>query len=352
LDREIRHILGWGRSALPDGRQLVTHGWTGENASRPSWIAYLAAVAFVSVAALTLWLLQPVLGNSVPLTVFLAAVVASAWIGGAGPGLFATLASLIVAHALSLKPRATLAVTPAGYSVRMALFALAGGAISIVNEQRRRAGSAAAKQSEQLFGPVAEHVRQVLIHVDGLSRGIDVPDTLLGRLHDLSEPCLAPDELRALLIGPLRRRASRAPPLFVDDADRASGQREESHAHGVAGGRDGQGGARPEGQSVRDDQRGEGGEQAGTRAADPGAGHHRDQEDGQGDAVAQNGLQQPEAQGGQGDKAHRPRIGGPGRPGRILAGPPARCELALPPVYQSRPPPTPGYGGFPGPRGS
>src|SRR5207247_5878503 len=127
---------GGGRSALADGRQreLAT-----------SWIAYPAAVAFVALVTLGLWLLQPILGNSVPLTVFLVAIMASAWIGGAGPGLLATLVSLIVAHALSLKPRATVPVTPAGYAVRMALFALTGCAISILNERLRRAGRAAAQ---------------------------------------------------------------------------------------------------------------------------------------------------------------------------------------------------------------
>jgi hypothetical protein len=43
-------------------------------------MAYPAAVAFVALAALGLWLLQPILGNSVPLTVFLVA-----WVRGCSP---------------------------------------------------------------------------------------------------------------------------------------------------------------------------------------------------------------------------------------------------------------------------
>ncbi|HYU44083.1 MAG TPA: ATP-binding protein [Vicinamibacteria bacterium] len=149
-------------------------------------------MAFVALAALGLWLLQPILGNSVPLTVFLAAVMASAWIGGAGPGLLATLVSLIVAHALSLKPRATLPVTPAGYTVRMALFALAGCAISIVNEQRLRAGSAAAKKSEQQraelvrsqarFRQIVETAQEGIWHIDAVGETVYVNQHLADML--------------------------------------------------------------------------------------------------------------------------------------------------------------------------
>src|SRR5260221_1696383 len=109
---------------MADGRQR-------ERAT--SWTGYPAAVGFVALAALALWLSQPILGNSVPLTVFLVAVMASAWIGGAGPGLLATLVSLIVAHALFLAPRGPLPVTPVGQAVRIALFAPAGCAVSVLH---------------------------------------------------------------------------------------------------------------------------------------------------------------------------------------------------------------------------
>src|SRR4029077_10626180 len=96
-------------------------------------------LAIVALAAGAIWLLEPVLGNSVPLTVFLLAVTASAWIGGGGPGVFATLVSLVAAYLLSVNPNTPVPITPAGYSLRLVLFGTAGMAISLINETRRRA---------------------------------------------------------------------------------------------------------------------------------------------------------------------------------------------------------------------
>src|SRR5260221_12024883 len=121
---------------MADGRQR-------ERAT--SWTGYPAAVGFVALAALALWLSQPILGNSVPLTVFLVAVMASAWIGGAGPGLLATLVSLICAHALFLAHRAPLPLTPLRYPRRKDLFPPAGHEISLLNDEPPLAGKRAAK---------------------------------------------------------------------------------------------------------------------------------------------------------------------------------------------------------------
>jgi K+-sensing histidine kinase KdpD len=107
------------------------------------WITYPAALATVGGAALVLRLLAPLVGSTVPVSLFVLAVTLSAWLGGAGPGLLATVASLIVAHLFSLKPDAVLPITRASYAVRFALFALAGTAISVISEKKRRAAARA-----------------------------------------------------------------------------------------------------------------------------------------------------------------------------------------------------------------
>ena len=96
---------GEGRSALADerDRDLATGPRLGEmrpslpgSPTPPRWPSSPAAVA--------IWLLEPVLGTNVPLTFFVLAVAASAWIGGVGPGLFATVISLVAAYLLTVNP--------------------------------------------------------------------------------------------------------------------------------------------------------------------------------------------------------------------------------------------------------
>ena len=128
---------------------------------------------------MVVWLLQPILGTDVPLTLFVLAVAASAWIGGVGPGLFATLASVVAAHFLSVKPHALVPITAAGYSLRLLLFAITGIAISVISETRRRAAAratdAAAQaeergaelvQSQARFRRIVETAQEGIWHVD------------------------------------------------------------------------------------------------------------------------------------------------------------------------------------------
>ena len=130
-------------------------------------------------AVLAIWLLQPILGTDVPLTLFVLAVAASAWIGGVGPGLFATLASVVAAHVLSVKPHAVVPITAAGYSLRILLFAITGIAISVISETRRRAAARASDaaaqaerkgaelvQSQARFRRIVETAQEGIWHVD------------------------------------------------------------------------------------------------------------------------------------------------------------------------------------------
>jgi PAS domain S-box-containing protein len=149
------------------------------------WVTYPAAVASVGAAILVLRALQPLLGGSVPVTIFVLAVAASAWMGGMGPGLLATVASLVAVHLLSLKPDSVFAVTPSSYIVRLTLFALAGGAISMISETRRRATAraedAAAQaeqraeelsQSQARFRRIVETAQEGIWHIDGEGRTV------------------------------------------------------------------------------------------------------------------------------------------------------------------------------------
>jgi PAS domain S-box-containing protein len=144
---------------------------------------------------LVVWLLQPILGTDVPLTLFVLAVAASAWIGGGGPGLFATLVSVVAAHFLSVKPHAIVPVTAAGYSLRLLLFAITGIAISVINETRRRAAAraitAAAQaetrgaelvQSQAQFRRIVETAQEGIWHIDAEGKTVYANQHLLDML--------------------------------------------------------------------------------------------------------------------------------------------------------------------------
>jgi PAS domain S-box-containing protein len=133
------------------------------------------------------------------------AITASAWIGGVGPGLLATLASIGVAHYFAIQPHDTLPVTPAGYAIRLALLGLAGIAISVISEKRRRAVAhavdAAARaerrgaelaQSQARFRQIVETAQEGIWHIDAEGRTVYAnqhlaamlgyrPEELLGR---------------------------------------------------------------------------------------------------------------------------------------------------------------------------
>ena len=143
------------------------------------WVGYPAALLFVAAATLARWLLLPLIGSGAPQTLFILAVAASAWVGGLGPGLLATLASLVVTNALAVQPNDSVAVTPAGYSVRLGLFALAGIALSILSELRRSAirraeeavdeaesRGAELRQSQAQFRRIVETSQEGIWHID------------------------------------------------------------------------------------------------------------------------------------------------------------------------------------------
>jgi PAS domain S-box-containing protein len=152
---------------------------------------------------LMVWLLQPILGSDVPLTLFVLAVAASAWAGGFGPGLFATLVSVASAHFLAVRPHGLAPVTPAGYSLRLLLFAITGIAICLITETRRRAAmraSEAAAQAEERREELAKSQAQFRRIVETAQEGIWHIDaegkTVYANQHLSDMLGYGPDELR------------------------------------------------------------------------------------------------------------------------------------------------------------
>ena len=91
-------------------------------------------------------MLIPVFGsgpNSTPFLVFFAAIMASAWFGGLGPGLLATGLSAILSWYFFLHPQFSLALGSPGQALRLVVFAAEGALISalagVMHRSRERA---------------------------------------------------------------------------------------------------------------------------------------------------------------------------------------------------------------------
>jgi len=92
-----------------------------------SWVMrYLPALLFVSTATGLKLIVFTDLERSIPFTFFYAAIAASAWLGGFGAGLLATLLASLAARYFFLLPRYSLTVFSSINAVRVGLFILEG----------------------------------------------------------------------------------------------------------------------------------------------------------------------------------------------------------------------------------
>ena len=107
----------------------------------PDWPAplrYAVAVAAVLVAAAVRGALSPIWNDRVPFLTFMPAVVLSAWAGGLGPGIVATVLGAALASYLWLPPYYSLGVSSAADGVALVFFATIGVLISVLSETMHR----------------------------------------------------------------------------------------------------------------------------------------------------------------------------------------------------------------------
>ncbi|MDZ8088476.1 MAG: PAS domain S-box protein [Nostoc sp. DedQUE12b] len=134
-------------------------------------------VAFLSVA-LALWatlLLNPYL-TSTPAALFFGAVMVSAWYGGLGPGLLATVLSTFAVNYFFFKPLHPQNITNPNIVVPLIVFMLTAGLISWLNESRRTAQRQAEAnlkslhESEARFGRLTESniIGVIVANLNGL----------------------------------------------------------------------------------------------------------------------------------------------------------------------------------------
>jgi PAS domain S-box-containing protein len=118
-----------------------------------SWLMrYLPALLFVSTATGLKLIVFTDLERSIPFTFFYAAIAASAWLGGFGAGLLATLMASVAARYFFLIPRYSLTVFSCINAARVGLFILEGILLSGLcgsNPKARRIAHDAIEQMRQ-----------------------------------------------------------------------------------------------------------------------------------------------------------------------------------------------------------
>jgi len=150
---------------------------TDERPGRAVLNGYVIAVAACAAAVLVQYLLEPVLGDRYPLVVFTAAVAVSAWIGGAGPGLLATLIAVLFSDYFFLNPRRAFLVTDVGGVIAVAIFGLTGVIISLSTRRLRsqaRSERDARAETERLL----QHTAHMQDLASALSRA-NTPDEVI-----------------------------------------------------------------------------------------------------------------------------------------------------------------------------
>jgi PAS domain S-box-containing protein len=175
---------------------------------------YSVAFAVTTLSLLVRWPLWPILGNQTPHMTFFPAVMVSAYLGGLGPGLLATVLSALAAHYFLGDTRFTFQIGNVHGAVALTLFLMVGVVISglceslhrmrrrILADERRRAEEAL-RASEDRFRCTFENVAVGIAHNDLQGRWLRVnqtfcdilgytrPELLEKTFHDVS----LPDEL-------------------------------------------------------------------------------------------------------------------------------------------------------------
>ena len=149
--------IGWrNNGGRKDWRVRVTTSEpSGSPAPRPSRAARYGAAALFAGLALTLQaLLVPFFGagsNATPFIVFFAAVMASAWFGGLGPGLLATALSVLLSWYFFLAPQLSFALGDAGQVLRLLVFAVECAFISALAGAMHRSRERAEDGNSELL---------------------------------------------------------------------------------------------------------------------------------------------------------------------------------------------------------
>jgi len=126
-----------------------------ERLQRRSWAYAVAALASV-LAIVARYSLSTIFGEVAPLIPFVPAILIGAWLGGLGPGLFATLIGTIAGTYFFLAPHFSLHAIAPHEAARLVVFVTSGAIISLLIEQMHRARRRAEVSEARLAAILSE----------------------------------------------------------------------------------------------------------------------------------------------------------------------------------------------------
>jgi PAS domain S-box-containing protein len=116
--------------------------------SVPRPAAYAIALFAVAGALALRWLIDPILGDTLPLVTLFGAVAAAVWVGGYGPALLAAAVGYVACSYLFISPRGNLFLFDPGNAVGLAAYLVTCGLIIAIGEAMRAARERAAERGE------------------------------------------------------------------------------------------------------------------------------------------------------------------------------------------------------------
>src|SRR5262245_1212934 len=139
---------------------------------RTQLIAYAVAVLGTGLSLTIRLLLVPWLGYHAEFMTFFPIIMVSAYLGGLGPGIVATVLSAAAGDYFLVKPRFSLPITNVGSVYVTGLFVFVASLISImieslnrfrlrINEGKQSRAQQAVREAEQRFRYVAENMREI-----------------------------------------------------------------------------------------------------------------------------------------------------------------------------------------------
>ena len=112
------------------------------------WIGFAWAMAAIAAALLLRWLLDPLMGNTLPLVTLFAAVAAAVWVSGVGSALVALAVGYLFSNVLFIEPRGQLSLDKTDNVVGLLAYLFTCALIIAFGEAARRAQSRAIEGRE------------------------------------------------------------------------------------------------------------------------------------------------------------------------------------------------------------
>lgn len=154
------------RSTVATSALTRVHLWTARLHSLSTPARYTIALLVTAAGLLLRVALNPVWNGQLPYITLFPAVVISAWLGGLGPGLFATFLAAVGAAYFWLPPLRSLWITSTGEWLGLGVFVVVSAVISGLNETWRRATLALA-DSEQRLAVTLASIGDAVLTTDG-----------------------------------------------------------------------------------------------------------------------------------------------------------------------------------------